>query len=83
MRQILDPQSEELNIDLIFDVLQYICNNEKTEGAVLVFLPGIVQITALHRMLTDSEQFPSCKFDAFFHSLRISVDDMCFMTPRL
>ncbi|CAH0382485.1 unnamed protein product [Bemisia tabaci] len=61
MRQILDPQSEELNIDLIFDVLQYICNNEKTEGAVLVFLPGIVQITALHRMLTDSEQFPSSR----------------------
>ncbi|XP_071450154.1 ATP-dependent DNA/RNA helicase DHX36-like [Hetaerina americana] len=55
------PESEELNIELIALLIQYICLNDG-DGAILVFLPGWAEISNLHNNLSDSGNFPRSKY---------------------
>jgi hypothetical protein len=39
---------EKVNLDLIEELLRYIVNTDVEGGAVLVFLPGLMEITVRH-----------------------------------
>ncbi|RLU19759.1 hypothetical protein DMN91_008317 [Ooceraea biroi] len=56
--QIQNPDSEKLSLDLIEKLVRYICNT-KGPGAILIFLPGMMDISKLNRMLIDSGCYPS------------------------
>ncbi|CAG9123234.1 unnamed protein product [Plutella xylostella] len=52
--------TEKINLELIEHVLAYIVegdHNWPREGAILIFLPGIAEIMALHDQLNDSPMF--------------------------
>lgn len=55
-----NPSSEETDYELIFEVINYICNN-KDEGAILVFLSGWDQISKLTNILKDKGFGNTCK----------------------
>jgi ATP-dependent RNA helicase DHX36 len=57
-----NPESEEINLDLIVALMQHICGT-KDDGAILVFLPGWDKISNLHKLLKESPSFPSCKYN--------------------
>nr|XP_026495559.1 ATP-dependent RNA helicase DHX36-like [Vanessa tameamea] len=58
-RTLQDSRIEDLNLELIVELLIYICKGK--EGAILVFLPGIGDITKLMRLMDGSKCFPrSC-----------------------
>lgn len=51
--QLRNPNSEDLSLELIEKLVRYICD-KKDPGAILIFLPGMMDITKLNRMLLDS-----------------------------
>lgn len=51
---------DKVNLDLIEDILLWIVNGDHeypNEGSILVFLPGIAEITALFEQLNDHPEF--------------------------
>ncbi|XP_047107788.1 ATP-dependent DNA/RNA helicase DHX36-like isoform X1 [Schistocerca piceifrons] len=73
IHSLRNPDCEELNIELIRALVQYICMN-KPEGAILVFLPGWDNISALNRSLEESGAFPPYKYRIIpLHSLMPTV----------
>lgn len=60
LEQLKHPESEEVNVDLILTLIQDICKREADapEKSILVFLPGWSEISKLHRLMTESYQFP-------------------------
>lgn len=51
---------EKTNLELIENILNWIVSGDHDyphEGSILVFLPGIAEITALHEQLCDSSEF--------------------------
>lgn len=62
MEMLKNPESEEINLDLIAALIQHICLS-KPEGAILVFLPGWDNISNLHKLLKESINFPPCKYN--------------------
>ncbi|XP_037877360.2 ATP-dependent DNA/RNA helicase DHX36 isoform X2 [Bombyx mori] len=70
---LLDARIEDINIDLIVEVLKLISSKEP--GAVLVFLPGIGDITKLMSVMEQSCEFPKSKFDVYpLHSRLPSLE---------
>ncbi|KAH9630288.1 hypothetical protein HF086_012473 [Spodoptera exigua] len=68
-----DARIEDLNINLIFELLLYICKGEP--GAVLIFLPGIGDITNLMKIIESSNNFPKSRFDIYpLHSKLPSLE---------
>lgn len=61
IHELRNPKSEELSLELIEQLIFYICSS-KGPGAILVFLPGIMDITKLCRILSDSYRYPSDKY---------------------
>jgi len=61
LEMLKDPESEELNLDLIAALIHHICIT-KGDGAILVFLPGWDKISSLHKLLKESVSFPSCEY---------------------
>ncbi|XP_069705785.1 ATP-dependent DNA/RNA helicase DHX36 [Periplaneta americana] len=61
LEMLKNPESEEINLDLIAALIQRICIT-KDDGAILVFLPGWDKISNLHKLLTDSGFFPSSRY---------------------
>lgn len=59
----MNPRVEELNIDLIYELLLHICKGDP--GAVLVFLPGIGEISKLMRMIEQSNAFPMSRYEIY------------------
>jgi HrpA-like RNA helicase len=55
------PQIEEMNLELIAALVQYICKKHGY-GAILVFLPGWDNISKLYNKLADNSFFSSGKF---------------------
>lgn len=54
----MDP--EQINLDLIEQVLLWVVNNDNRKlrkGSILIFLPGIAEITALHDHLVNHREF--------------------------
>ncbi|CAH0400919.1 unnamed protein product [Chilo suppressalis] len=76
-----DHRIEELNIDLIFEVIKYICRGPP--GAILVFLPGIGEITKLLRVIQDNESYLGTKCEVHpLHSKLPSLEqNRIFETP--
>lgn len=55
---LMDP--EKINLDLIEAVLMWIVAGEHEyprEGSILIFLPGIAEITSLYDQLSDNSEF--------------------------
>lgn len=68
-----DSKIEDLNIDLIYEVIKHICKGDP--GAILVFLPGMSDITILLKMLTDSGFFPTSRYEIYpLHSKLPSLE---------
>ncbi|XP_075980638.1 ATP-dependent DNA/RNA helicase DHX36-like [Anticarsia gemmatalis] len=59
-KTLQDSRIEELNIDLIHELMVTICRGEP--GAILVFLPGIIQISSLVRLMTERGRFPPSQY---------------------
>ncbi|KAK6626795.1 hypothetical protein RUM44_009272 [Polyplax serrata] len=59
--QLKNPESENLNINLIAEVIYHICKTEP-EGAILVFVPGLSQIQDLNKQLTGNRFYSPSKF---------------------
>ncbi|XP_039287143.1 ATP-dependent DNA/RNA helicase DHX36 [Nilaparvata lugens] len=57
-----DPVIEEIDLDLIKSLVEFICYQVRKDGAILIFLPGLDKITALNKILTESGKFPPGKF---------------------
>lgn len=53
--------SENLSLDLIEKLVRYI-SNTKGPGAILIFLPGMMDISNLNKMILESGYYPSCKY---------------------
>lgn len=54
-----NPASEDANNELIFQLIDYICDNEK-EGAILVFLSGLDEITKMIKILKNKGFGDTC-----------------------
>ncbi|XP_026827375.1 ATP-dependent DNA/RNA helicase DHX36 [Ooceraea biroi] len=80
--QIQNPDSEKLSLDLIEKLVRYICNT-KGPGAILIFLPGMMDISKLNRMLIDSGCYPSHKYVIYpLHSRMPTIDQkLIFKEP--
>ncbi|XP_028159974.1 ATP-dependent DNA/RNA helicase DHX36 isoform X1 [Ostrinia furnacalis] len=72
-RTLQNPKIEELNYDLMLELIKYICRGPP--GAILVFLPGIGEITKLMSMLYDNERYLGSKCEIHpVHSKLPSLD---------
>ncbi|VVD01214.1 unnamed protein product [Leptidea sinapis] len=58
-----DPRIEDIQIGLIVELLIYICKGEP--GAILVFLPGISEISKLIQQMEESNHFPSSLYQIY------------------
>ncbi|XP_073945461.1 ATP-dependent RNA helicase Rhau isoform X2 [Choristoneura fumiferana] len=68
-----DSRIEELNIDLILALLLHICKSPP--GAILVFLPGMGDITKLISAMEKSAMFPRQHFEIYpLHSKLPTLD---------
>lgn len=71
---LLNPETEKINIQFIDYLIHYICFN-KPPGAILVILPGFSVISKLLENLQKSPQLPSSKFVIYpLHSLLTGRD---------
>lgn len=74
---LLNPHSEDLSLELIEELVRYICNT-KDLGAILIFLPGMMDISKLNRMMLDSGCYPSRKYirvnETFIYLIVCSID---------
>ncbi|KAM0735084.1 ATP-dependent DNA/RNA helicase DHX36 [Formica fusca] len=59
--QLRNPNSENFSLELIEKLVRYICNT-KGPGAILIFLPGMMDISQLNTMMLDSLYYPSDKY---------------------
>lgn len=71
---LMSPESEECDYDFLEELIFYISNN-LAEGAILVFLPGYTQISAMLQNLQQSRRFPRHRFLVLpLHSLLSGPD---------
>lgn len=82
INELRNPNSEELSLDLVQALLQHISETKET-GAILVFLPGIADISNLCKNLSASGRFPSNKFQIYpLHSRLPTVEQkLIFKIP--
>lgn len=82
INELRNSNSEVLNLDLIQSLLEYICQTKK-QGAILIFLPGIIDITNLNKNLLSSGYFNSNKFLIYSLHSRLPTNEqkMIFKTP--
>ncbi|XP_070169904.1 ATP-dependent DNA/RNA helicase DHX36-like [Polyergus mexicanus] len=80
--QLRNPNSENLSLELIEKLVRYICNT-KGPGAILIFLPGMMDISQLNRMMLDSGCYPSNKYIIYpLHSRMPTIDQkLIFKEP--
>ncbi|KYM95193.1 putative ATP-dependent RNA helicase DHX36 [Cyphomyrmex costatus] len=80
--QLRNVNSEDLSLELIEKLVRYICNT-KGPGAILIFLPGMMDISKLNRMMLDSKCYPSHKYVIYpLHSRMPTVDQkLIFKEP--
>ncbi|XP_070167968.1 ATP-dependent DNA/RNA helicase DHX36-like [Polyergus mexicanus] len=72
--QLRNPNSENLSLKLIEVLVRYICNT-KGPGAILIFLPGIMDISELNKMMLDPIYYPSDKYIIYpLHSRLPTID---------
>ncbi|XP_059052752.1 ATP-dependent DNA/RNA helicase DHX36-like [Achroia grisella] len=72
-RTLLDSRIEIFEIDLIFELLLHVCKGDP--GAILVFLPGIGDITKLIKQMSISGAFPNSRYNIYpLHSKLSSLE---------
>ncbi|XP_050348028.1 ATP-dependent DNA/RNA helicase DHX36-like [Nymphalis io] len=81
-KTLQDSRIEELNLELVVELLIYICKGK--EGAILVFLPGIAQITSLMKLMDESKCFPRSCYEIYpLHSKLPTLEQhKIFEKPR-
>ncbi|CAG4942343.1 unnamed protein product [Parnassius apollo] len=62
-KTLQDSRIEDMNLELILELLKYICKGNP--GAVLIFLPGIGEISKLLRMMNDTNFFTSNCYEIY------------------
>ncbi|CAL7947300.1 unnamed protein product [Xylocopa violacea] len=80
--QLRNPYSEMMSMELIEELIRYICRT-KEPGAILVFLPGMMDIIKLNRMMLESGQYPQSQYIIYpLHSRMPTVDQkLIFSEP--
>ncbi|XP_063973081.1 ATP-dependent DNA/RNA helicase DHX36 isoform X2 [Diachasmimorpha longicaudata] len=79
--ELRNPNSEVLSLDLIRELLLWITATREI-GAILVFLPGIMDISKLHQSLLECGKFPSRSFRIYpLHSRLPTVDQKQIFIP--
>ncbi|XP_011502904.1 PREDICTED: ATP-dependent RNA helicase DHX36 [Ceratosolen solmsi marchali] len=80
--ELLNPKSEDISFDLILDLTKHICLTQKP-GAVLIFLPGLIDITGLHKLFLESDNFPQdiCVFYALHSKMPTAEQKEIFDIP--
>ncbi|KAF7262750.1 hypothetical protein GWI33_004148 [Rhynchophorus ferrugineus] len=82
LEELQKPESEDLNVDLIYELLKYICTQERNDGAILVFVTGFSEIQTLTKRMEKSIDFPRSKFLIFpLHSQLPTVDQKRIFNP--
>ncbi|XP_057653078.1 ATP-dependent DNA/RNA helicase DHX36-like isoform X1 [Diorhabda carinulata] len=80
--QLKNSESEHLNLDLIFELLSYICRSYKDTGAVLIFVTGFAEISDLNKKIKNSSLFPARKYLVIpLHSQMPTVDQKKIFEP--
>ena len=76
IRQLMKPETEDLNLDLIQALIEHICASDiKDNGAILVFMPSWDTISSLLRQLQGCGKFHYSKYILIpLHSLVPSVN---------
>ncbi|XP_023247427.1 ATP-dependent RNA helicase DHX36 isoform X2 [Copidosoma floridanum] len=82
-KELANPKCEELSLNLIMELTKYICVT-KGPGAILIFLPGIMDISKLNRMMLESGHFPKDRYTIYpLHSRMPTVDQkLIFEVPE-
>ncbi|XP_003486528.1 ATP-dependent DNA/RNA helicase DHX36 isoform X1 [Bombus impatiens] len=82
IEQLRNPNSEKLSLDLIEQLVRYICKTNDP-GAILVFLPGMMDIIKLHKIMLENRQYPQNQYVIYpLHSRMPTVDQkLVFKTP--
>ncbi|KZC09687.1 PREDICTED: ATP-dependent RNA helicase DHX36 [Dufourea novaeangliae] len=82
IEQLRNPNSEKMSLNLIEELIRHICVT-KTPGAILVFLPGMMDIIKLHTLMADSGRYPQSKYIIYpLHSRMPTVDQkLIFKEP--
>ncbi|XP_015113650.1 ATP-dependent DNA/RNA helicase DHX36 [Diachasma alloeum] len=79
--ELRNPNSEVLSLELIQELLVWI-SSAKGPGAILVFLPGMMDISKLNKSLLESGKFPSHRFHIYpLHSRLPTVDQRLIFRP--
>ncbi|XP_003708080.2 ATP-dependent DNA/RNA helicase DHX36 [Megachile rotundata] len=80
--QLRNPESEKLSINLIEELIRYICRTQPP-GAILVFLPGMMDIVNLQKRMIESRQYPESQFVIYpLHSLLPTIEQkLIFSEP--
>ncbi|XP_035741323.1 ATP-dependent DNA/RNA helicase DHX36-like isoform X3 [Vespa mandarinia] len=80
--QLCHPDSENLSLELIEDLINHICTT-KEPGAILVFLPGMMDIVKLNRIMLNSGRYPNSRFIIYpLHSRMPTIDQrLIFKEP--
>ncbi|XP_076228414.1 ATP-dependent DNA/RNA helicase DHX36 isoform X2 [Nomia melanderi] len=80
--QLRNPNSEDLSLDLIEQLIRHI-SETKPPGAILVFLPGMMDIVKLHRIMVDAGRYPQSQYIIYpLHSRMPTVDQkLIFKEP--
>ncbi|XP_033228401.1 ATP-dependent DNA/RNA helicase DHX36 [Belonocnema kinseyi] len=74
LNELRNPKSEELSLELVEELVRYICTS-KDAGAILVFLPGLMDITKLNKMMLESGRYPRDRYVIYpLHSRMPTVD---------
>ncbi|CAG7729372.1 unnamed protein product [Allacma fusca] len=74
-RQLRKPETEDLNLDLIQALIELICQEDKDNGAILVFMPGWDTISGLVKQLQNCGKFHYSKYSIIpLHSLVPTVN---------
>ncbi|CAH0564481.1 unnamed protein product [Brassicogethes aeneus] len=80
--QLRKAESEKVNLDLIFELLLYICHKESRKGAILVFVTGFAEISNLNTLLEKSGKFPSYKYHIYpLHSQMPTAEQKQIFMP--
>ncbi|XP_015601854.1 ATP-dependent RNA helicase DHX36 isoform X2 [Cephus cinctus] len=82
LKQLRNPRSEELSLDLVEILTKHICTS-KPPGAILIFLPGIMDISKLHKIMVTSGKYPPGNYIIYpLHSRMPTVDQkIIFQKP--
>ncbi|XP_011304588.1 ATP-dependent RNA helicase DHX36 [Fopius arisanus] len=79
--ELRNPNSEVLSLELIQELLVWI-SSTKRPGAILVFLPGMMDISKLNKSLHESGEFPGHRFQIYpLHSRLPTVDQRMIFKP--